>query len=248
MKQYMKADVDAGESVVQFSVDIQDYYLQIGNEIHVRTNTRYLMGMSRDNETFTAFFNSLLFHTAPLSLNRLYNAFMNAKIGNSSLGIHVTNWPIRFRDESQHILLTQDNSIGNQLATNTSFAMAFLMAFYVMFYIRERVSQSKRLQFLAGANTIIFWMASIAFDFILHLITALVYCITIGVFREKYWSMSELAVLFIVLVLFGLSSLAFVLVTSFVFKHDSLGFVGLASFFIISGMKFFFSIFYQDFD
>ncbi|XP_031638221.1 ATP-binding cassette sub-family A member 2-like [Contarinia nasturtii] len=233
----METDEKAGETLDKFSENIEERFLEWVKSVEIRSNKRNLIGLSSDNVVLTAFYNGQIFHAAPLALNRLYNAIMKAKLGECALGISVANWPLPFRNQSKLIQTSKDSNIANQMATNTSFAMAFVMAFYVIFYIRERISKTKILQFVVGVNKAIFWTSSLVFDIFLHLITSVIFCATVAVFREKYWSTTEeLTILFIVLTLFGLSTLAIVRVASFIFKHDSLGFVGLAVFFIITGV------------
>lgn len=230
-------DKDAGDTLDEFNETMNDHFLKLGNAIRIRSNTRYLMGLAANgNDTLIAYFNNQLFHTAPLSLNQVYNSLLVAKAGACSGSISTKNWPLPFSPEARVKMAFRYTGLGNQLSTNVTFAMAFIIAFHVMFYIQERVSKMKMLQFIAGVNAAIFWAISFLFDFTLYLVTSLICYITIAAFGEENWSTAaELSPLFLVLLLFGLSSLAITLVASYAFTHASHGFVTLTSLFIITG-------------
>lgn len=221
----------------EFSGDIEEKILQFDDELRIRANTKYLIGMSSDNSggSLIAWYNNQLFHTAPLSLNLIHNAILRAKLG-SDYSIQVSNWPVPFKPESETLLTMNGDDMGNQLATRISFAMAFITAFYVIFYIRERTSKAKLLQFISGVKASIFWVISFLFDFATYILISLVFIITMYAFHEEHWSMSnELMELFIVLIVFGLSSLPITYVLSFLFSHASYGFVSSAILFVFSG-------------
>lgn len=216
--------------------DIQTRFLQFDSEIKIRTNTRYLIGLSTTNNgSYIAWFNNQLFHTAPLSLNLLHNALLKAKLG-EEYSIQVSNWPIPFSSTSKLYLSENGHNMGNQLANYISFAMAFTMALYIMFYIRERASKAKLLQFISGIDASTFWMTSFLFDYATYILVSIVFYLTVMSFQEEYWSTAEeLKPLFAILTVFGFSSLAITLVTSFLFSNASYGFVTLAIAFVFTG-------------
>lgn len=215
--------------------DIQDRFLSLGSQIRVRTNTRYLIGMSYSNHSFVAWFSNQLFHTAPLSLNVLHNAILRSQFGDDN-SIEVSNWPIPFRPESKIHLSMNGNDMGSQLAKYISFAMAFTTALYVMFYIRERASKAKLLQFISGVDASTFWVTSFLFDFATYILTSAIFYIALMSFQEEHWSTAaDLEPLLAVLAVFGLASFAITYVTSFVFSNASYGFVTLAGAFVFTG-------------
>lgn len=216
---------------------MEEHFLRLGNLIRVRTNTRNLLGLSYENDAFTAWFNGQPFHTSPLSLNLLHNAILRTQIDEEH-SIQVSNWPTPFRPESMPLLTLQGDDIGSQLATNLSFVMAFVSALYVMFYIRERTSKAKLLQFISGVHHTTFWVTSFLFDYMTHILTSVLTILTIMAFQESDWStIKELTPLFVVLIVFGLASLAITFVGSFLFSTASYGFVSMAIIFIFSGKR-----------
>lgn len=214
---------------------MQEHFLRLGSRIRVRTNTRNLLGLSFDNNTFFAWFNGHPFHTSPLSLNLLHNAILRVKYG-EDYSIRVSNWPTPFRPESKALLTMTGDDMGSQLATNLSFVMAFTSALYVMFYIQERVSKAKLLQFISGVDTSTFWVTSFLFDFAIHVITSATAFFVIIAFQEEEWStMDDVTPVLVLFVVFGLASLAITIVASFLFSTPSFGFVSLAITFIFTG-------------
>lgn len=223
----------------EFSADIEDHFLNLGNQIRIRTNTRYLVGLSHNGHSFIAWFNNQLFHTAPLSLNLLHNAILRSKLGDDH-SIDVSNWPIPFRPESRIHLAMNGHDMGSQLAKYISFAMAFITAIYIMFYIRERASKAKLLQFISGVDASTFWLTSFLFDFATYILTSAVFYIMVLSFQEEHWStFGELKPLFAVLTAFGLASLAITYVASFLFSNASYGFVTLAITSVFTGKNHF---------
>lgn len=220
----------------EFDGNMDEHFLELGNAIRIRSNTRYLVGLGFKDDIVVAYFNNQLYHTAPLSLNQAYNAVLKGKISGCAGSITIENWPLPFGPEARVQLTYRYTGLGNQFATNITFAMGFIIAFHVMFYIQERVSKMKLLQFIAGVNTAIFWIISFLFDIVVHLVTALVCYITVSVYGEEYWSTSEeLSPFIFVLFLFGVSALAVTYLASFAFSRASYGFFGLTTLFLITG-------------
>ena len=214
---------------------MEEHFLRLGNQIRVRTNTRNLLGLSYENDSFVAWFNGQPYHTSPLSLNLLHNAILRTQLDEEH-SIQVSNWPTPFRPESKALLTMQGDDMGSQLATNLSFVMAFTSALYVMFYIRERTSKAKLLQFISGVRPSTFWVTSFVFDYMTHVLTSVLIFLTIMAFQESDWStISELTPLFVVFIIFGLAALAITFVGSFLFSTASYGFVSMAIIFIFSG-------------
>ncbi|XP_055297532.1 phospholipid-transporting ATPase ABCA3-like isoform X2 [Sitodiplosis mosellana] len=223
----------------EFSENMEDHFLRLGNQIRVRTNTRNLLGLSFENNSFIVWFNGQPIHTSPLSLNLLHNAMLRAAIGEDH-SIQVSNWPIPFRPESKALLTAYGDDIGSQLATNLSFVMAFASALYIMFYIRERASKAKLLQLISGVDTSTFWMTSFLFDYMTHVLSSVITFLAVMAFQESGWStIGELTPLLVLFIVFGLATLAITFVASFLFSTASYGFVSMVITFIFTGISFF---------
>ena len=63
-----------------------------------------------------------------------------------------------------------------------SFGMAFLVGTFVVLPIKERVTQSKHLQYVSGVHTVTYWLSSFFWDFINYLIPAGLLLVIFGAF------------------------------------------------------------------
>lgn len=134
--------------------------------------------------------------------------------------------------------------MGFNISFNTGFAMSFATAMFVMFYIKERVSRAKLLQFVSGANKLIFWFTSFVLDYLQFVVISLIFIGVLAAYqKEGYSNFDELSRNLIVLLVFGFSVLPFTYVLSFLFQIPSTGLVRLAIGYIISGVFFFMAYF-----
>lgn len=85
----------------------------------------------------------------------------------------------------QFTQLSQYSNMGFSLAFNVGFAMAFVSSFYVLFYVRERVTNSKHLQFVSGVDVSSFWSVSFVCDLITFIVTSVCLLITLVAFQEN---------------------------------------------------------------
>lgn len=142
--------------------------------------------------------------------------------------------------DSQNAQLGAGNNLGFNIAFNTGFAMSFATALFVMFYIKERVSRAKLLQFVSGANKVVFWFTSFVVDYLQFLVISGIFIGVLAIYqKEGYSNFDELARNMIILVVFGFSALPFTYVLSFMFQIPSTGLVRLAIGYIITGVFFF---------
>lgn len=122
--------------------------------------------------------------------------------------------------------------------------MAFVTAMYVLFYIKERVSRAKLLQFVSGANKVIFWLTSFVIDYLQFVLISLLFIGVLAAYqKDGYSTYLELARVFLVLIIFGFSVMPYTYVCSFLFQVPSSGLVRLAIGYIISGVFFFMAYF-----
>ena len=162
--------------------------------------------------------------------------------------------------------------MGFQLAFNTGFAMAFVAALYIMFYIKERVTRSKLLQFVSGANVLGFWLISFLWDFMTFFVTIMFYVAVLAAFQEDGWSTGDeigktngylLAFRYrhkddpsfvlagrviLVMVVFGFAFLPLTYLLSFAFDIPASGFVKVMILNIFTGTIFFMTVFLLLFD
>lgn len=114
------------------------------NKSFHEVNTEYMFGATVDevtynNRTFpllTCWFNNQAYHTAPISVNLMYNAMLQYMCPQCS--IRVLNNPLPYKASSKRNVLYQGNSFGYQIAYNTVIAMSFVAGFYALFYLKVK--------------------------------------------------------------------------------------------------------------
>lgn len=242
---YIKSIEDRSGQVIKEIFDddtIESYALEkIGNSLKVRTNTKYLAGLSQDGFTLVAWFNNQLYHAAPISLNLLYNALLNAQLGwdSSPASIHFYNFPLPFRDESYQALEKMGYELGSQMSLIIPFAMAYVIAIFVIFYIRERATKAKLILFISGVDTLTYWLTSYIFDIFVYILLCLVFYITLLGFQQDGWVITEiLGAVVVILLLFGLSAIALTMLLSNLFQHAPAGYTALVIFYALVGEYF----------
>ncbi|XP_058124968.1 phospholipid-transporting ATPase ABCA3-like [Anopheles ziemanni] len=225
--------------LVPIDEDISEYIVRKAKEDIASVNTQYFVGASiTSGPTYVGWFNNKAFHTAPLALNLIYNAILQAEC--SECRLNVINKPLPYRLETQLEKLNTGLNAGFQLAFNTGFAMAFVAAIYIMFYIKERTSRAKLLQFVSGTNVPLFWGLAFVWDYTLFVLNSLVYIATVAIFQEEGWSsFAELGRAFLLLLFFGLAALPVTYLFSFLFTVSATGFVRMMFVNVLSGAIFF---------
>ncbi|KXJ71644.1 hypothetical protein RP20_CCG020100 [Aedes albopictus] len=214
--------------------DMNDFILRKSIESIATVNTRYWVGATLNSTTPTAWFNNKAFHSAPLSINLLFNAFLQSVCPECE--IQVTNKPLPFQLTTRFDQLETGANSGFQLAFNTGFAMAFVAALYIMFYIRERTTRSKLLQFVSGVNVALFWAVSFIWDYLVFVVVSLFYLASVAAIQQDGWSSFEqLCRVFLVLLLFGFAVIPTTYLFSYLFDVPATGFVKMMLLNIISG-------------
>uniref|UniRef100_A0A182M226 ABC transporter domain-containing protein n=1 Tax=Anopheles culicifacies TaxID=139723 RepID=A0A182M226_9DIPT len=234
--------------LVTIEEDMTEYIVRKSKEDIASVNTRYFVGATiAGGSSYVGWFNNKAFHTAPLALNLIYNAILQAQC--SQCRLHVVNKPLPYQLDTQLKKLNTGLNAGFQLAFNTGFAMAFVTALYIMFYIKERTSRAKLLQFVSGTNVTMFWLLAFIWDYTLFVLNSLVYIATVAIFQEEGWStFEELGRAFLLLLFFGFAALPVTYLFSFLFSVSATGFVRMMFVNVLSGAIFFTAVNILKFD
>ena len=126
-------------------------------------------------------FNNQPLHVPPLILNLITNTlykYYSSLINNT---ITVVNHPLPRRSQDKLSDLQLKDLTGFNVASGTSFGFSFLIASFVIFIIKERVSNSKHIQFLSGCNSYLFWISAFLFDMFNYFITTVFVIVVIKV-------------------------------------------------------------------
>merc|ERR1711871_1510638 len=112
--------------------------------------------------------------------------------------------------------------------------MGFMAASFSMFVVTERTSLAKHVQFVSGVNGFVYWIGSLAWDFVNISISNIFLIIVIAGFNNDAFA-GNLGAVLVALELFGMAVLPFVYLLSFRFKSSSSAFAWLSvMFFMIS--------------
>ncbi|XP_035906185.1 ATP-binding cassette sub-family A member 3-like [Anopheles stephensi] len=238
----------AARELITITEDMTEYVVRKSIEDIATVNTRYFVGATiAAGSSYVGWFNNKAYHTAPLALNLIYNAILQAQC--TECRLHVVNKPLPYRLDTQLKKLNTGLNAGFQLAFNTGFAMAFVSALYIMFYIKEHTSRAKLLQFVSGTNVTLFWLLAFIWDYTLFVLNSLVYIATVAIFQEEGWStFEELGRAFLLLLFFGFATIPVTYMFSFLFSVSATGFVRMMFLNVLSGAIFFTAVNILKFD
>ncbi|KAJ3635397.1 hypothetical protein MTP99_008310 [Tenebrio molitor] len=203
--------------------DIATEMIRLTSESQANVKRHYIVGASFNERTATAWFNGDPYHSSPLSLSLVLNAFFKQKFDEKH-SVTFINHPLPLSLDL-HLDSLQFNPMVLQIAIMLGFGMAFVASFYILFYIRERVSKAKHLQFVSGVNVVVFWGTSFLCDMATYLLTMIAILITFAILQEDgFKTPDELGRLTLVLVYFGFFVLPFTYLASYLFSIPSSGF------------------------
>lgn len=209
----------------------------------------YLIATSILSEKIMAYYHSFSYTTIlpALSLNTIHRAILKSVAGNG-YDMIVVNKPYYLYDittteaptttttttESPTMFPEEELSKEDVLSFEsmlTNFIVISLMLFLLLAYwpsifiaikVKERVTRSKLLQYISGANRYIYWFTSFVIDFIL--LTSILY-IFVGVLalnqRVYYRTPDQVGSLLVIFVSYSFATLPFVYAASFVFEKHS---------------------------
>lgn len=133
---------------------------------------------------------------------------------------------------------------GFKLSFGVGFMISVVTAMFVIFYVRERVSRAKLLQFVSGANKIVFWLTSFVIDYVVYILVVTVFLAVLVTYqKEGYSEFDDMKRMFYLLSVFGFSILPLTYLLSFLFKVPSNGFVLLTIVNIVTGAFLFLAYF-----
>ena len=96
---YKKLFTRPSQELKVIETGVEDYILKIGGENIGKMNNEYLFGATFFENSVTGWFNAQGYHTAPLTINFLYNAILKTVCENCE--IKISNKPLPFRPETR---------------------------------------------------------------------------------------------------------------------------------------------------
>lgn len=187
----------------------------------------YIVGASIGDSEATAWFNSRFRHSMPLSLNLLNRAIIK-NLGGEQLDITVTNKVYWLREANE----TAEKARARHQAASTLILFPVLFLFYALlsfwpavfiaFYVKERECRAKLLQFICGANQIVYWASSLFFDYTIFMIVMCLLLGKVAVYEGPPFStFDELSRFLIIFGAYGFSILPFAYFLSYLFTKPS---------------------------
>ncbi|KAL1529554.1 hypothetical protein AB1Y20_000498 [Prymnesium parvum] len=179
------------------------------------------------------FFNASAVHALPTLLNTLHDGLLRqATAGASSLA--AASEPLPISNGAKTTL----NSFASVLAAVVIvIPFAFVAASFAIPLLRERESGSKQMQFVSGATSASYWLASWTWDALAY---ALVLAFTMAAFfvadrREFTGSAQAVGAIVLILADYGFAVLTLSSVASFCFSTPSVGVIVILAFHLLSG-------------
>lgn len=218
---------ESGSRLIEVA-DINRYIDSMPMKSMAVFNQKHILGVKvvgRDKGvTLVAMFNNEYYHTLPLSINLIFNAYLKGYDVNGS--IEVINHPLPITPTTEMDLLTRGQTMGFQLVSAVGFATGFIAGFYITTVVRERVNRSKLLQLVSGVNLWIYWWTTFVWDFITFVLIASIMISSLVIYQEEGWSSWEdLNRLAVVYVCFIWAVLPWIYVMSLWYKSPTAGFI-----------------------
>lgn len=187
-----------------------------------------------DSAKFEAigFFNNQPFHTPPLSLNLITNAFLRA----ANYTLSLTNHPFPYNVVDSIKQIGSLYTVGFQVGYNMALGMSFLASSFIVFLIEERELRAKHLQFVSGVEFILFWTASFVVDFFNYCIACVGVCVTLLIFGvDDFFSVQMQSYLLLLMICYGLAVIPFMYLWSFAFTIPTSGYTRMSMFNLFTG-------------
>lgn len=131
-------------------------------------------------------FNNQPYHTPPLTLNLITNSMLKMISQSTDAQINVINHPMP-RTFSEEVAEERSLGVvgGFQVSGMITIGFSFLIASFATFLIKERVSNAKHMQYLTGANPIVFWLSTFFWDLINYFIPSIFCLLLIIIFGNN---------------------------------------------------------------
>lgn len=98
--------------------------------------------------------------------------------------------------------------------------MCLLLGIFIIFPLKERITNAKQVQMMAGVNPIVFWFSNFAWDFIVYFLISLIFALILYLFDKRYTLHSNggFGTLVFLFFLLGLAGIPWAYILSFPFK------------------------------
>lgn len=223
VKHFKKMVNESGAELMEV-FDMPKYIEALPVNSMLTFNRRNIFGLRVDGDKLVALFNNEFYHSMPLSLNFLFNAY--AKAVDPETQIVLTSYPLPMSSVSTFDLLGSYKNTGFFLILAVGFATAFMSSFYITLVVKERVTRFKLLQLMSGVNLFIYWITSFIFDYFTFALMVFVMVTTLFLHdQEGFNTVSEMMRLVLLYAAFIWAVLPWIYCLSMFFNSPTTGFL-----------------------
>ncbi|KAL8560975.1 hypothetical protein ACOMHN_061189 [Nucella lapillus] len=220
-----------------------DFLVNKAKEIGTTTyNKRFIIGAQFEpSPTWrvhaTSWYNGQPYHAQPVALAYTLNALAKALV-NSSVdmisGVHPLPKDEQADAEANEFLAL---ATGFSVGFCISIGMAFLTTSFIFFIVKERVTGAKHMQVVSGVGPVVFWMSNLLWDYLNYLGPSLLLLAVFAAYgTEAFVEDGRLALVTLVLAVYGLAILPCIYLTHFIFSSPPTAMVVGIVFNIFTGL------------
>lgn len=202
---------------------VSEYILGLPRHYFMNFNLKTLVGFSIQNNSIISWFNNHPYHTAPLSLNLVFNAVLREFCRTCSITMINDPLPQTFKIYKEQLKDQYDFGFG--LAVTIGFAMSFTMSLFIVPHIKDRASGLKRMQLIYGLKLWIYWIIAFLWDFFEIKNTIFLMMIDLWFYRhESFQSFDHLIPLYLLVTCFTYAVFPYMYVMSLFVNNPTRGF------------------------
>ena len=211
---------------------MEDFLVCIGKYSLNYINDNFIVGVNFEKDindensiNILGHFNNQPLHVPPLAVNTISNMLIKYLTNNSRSTINVINHPLPRDIKAKASDLKLKDSTGFNVASDLTSGFSYLIGSFVFFLIKERVSGAKHIQYLSGANSLVFWLSALIWDFFNFLITTVLTLLVMWAFDlTEFIGGIRLWYVFGLFALYGLAHIPQSYLMSYMFVVPATGF------------------------
>lgn len=167
--------------------DMDNYFLEIANKNLYNYHHRYQIATEIGPDYFMGFYNDISYHTMAITLALVNNAWLQCLVGPSHT-INTINHPVPISlNRTMEEIIFQSSSVALSFFLWIFNALAYLLSSFSLFLITERKSGAKVGQYISGATSYTFWLATFLWDYLNYMVPSiLLIIITVAFSVEGY--------------------------------------------------------------
>ncbi|XP_023309746.1 ATP-binding cassette sub-family A member 3-like [Anoplophora glabripennis] len=175
---YLKSNSYSYKNTKKISKKVLDLIKDYPFEVRANYIVAATFDKEGNKDHITAWFNDA-YHSAAISLALVLNAAFKKALDCKDCSIQFINHPIPYDLHKKVLHLTGAYNT-RVLLIIIAASLVFISAIYVIFIIRERMSKFKHQQMISGANVLVFWSATLIWDFLTFTLICLVILVTVA--------------------------------------------------------------------